>query len=232
MKNIALVTGGATGLGYCLTEEFLKSGLDVCIVGRRENKLIEAKNTLEQTYGVKVQYVAGDIADEAFVKDLYSKLAAQNEHVQYLVNCAGAGQFGPAEHNTRQMIDVALEASLIGLILMSSNAIAPMKENGGFIVNIMSTASLKGKANETVYCAAKWGARGFTEALKETTKGTKVKVIGVYPGGMKTDFWSPDCGINMDTSKFMEPQEVAETIVHAVLERNSMCISDLTIDRK
>lgn len=232
MKKIALVTGGATGLGYCIAEEFLKSGIDVCIVGRREHKLIEAKNTLEKTYGIKVQYAAGDIADETFVKDLYAKLAGSNEYVQYLVNCAGTGQFGPAENNTRQMIDIALEASLIGLILMSSKAVTSMKENGGFVVNVMSTASLKGKANETVYCAAKWGARGFTEALKEVTKGTKVKVIGVYPGGMKTDFWSPECGVNMDASQFMEPQEVAETIVHAVLERKSMYVSDLTIDRK
>lgn len=232
MKHIALVTGGATGLGYCLAEELLKHGLDVCIAGRRENKLAEAKGKLVNTYGEKVTYVAGNISDEDFVKDLYAALEAKDEHIQYLFNCAGTGQFGPVEENTRKMIDIALDASLIGLILMSSNAVKHMKETGGTIVNIMSTAALKGKSGETVYCAAKWGARGFTEALREATKGTKTKVISVYPGGMVTDFWAPECGVEMNTSKFMSPQEVAQVMLGAVLEKNSLYVSELTIDRK
>lgn len=232
MKNIALVTGGATGLGYCLAEELLKNGLDVCIVGRRENKLAEAKEKLVNAYGEKVQYFVGNISDEDFVAELYASLEAKEEHVQYLFNCAGTGQFGPVENNTRKMIDIALDASLIGLILMSSKAVTHMKEAGGSIINIMSTASLKGKPGETVYCAAKWGARGFTEALREAVKGTKTKVISVYPGGMATDFWAPECGIEMNTSKFMSPAEVAQTIINATLEKNSLYVSELTIDRK
>lgn len=232
MKNIALVTGGATGLGYCLTEELLKNGLDVCIVGRREGKLAEAKEKLVAVYGEKVQYVVGNISDEDFVKELYTSLEKNEKHIQYLFNCAGTGQFGPVEENTRKMIDIALDASLIGLILMSSNAVKHMKEAGGSIINIMSTAALKGKPGETVYCAAKWGARGFTEALREAVKGTKTKVISVYPGGMVTDFWAPECGIEMNTSKFMSPSEVAQVITNAVLEKNSLYVSELTIDRK
>lgn len=232
MKKIALVTGGATGLGYCLTEELLKNGVDVCIVGRRENKLSEAKDELAKKYGDKIQYMVGNISDEDFVKDMFVKIEADGEYVQYLFNCAGTGQFGPAEENTRKMIDIAFDASLIGLILMSSNAMKAMKEEGGAIVNIMSTAALRGKANESVYCAAKWGARGFTEAIREAAKGTKTKVISVYPGGMNTDFWSPECGVTMDGSKFMKPSEVAEVIVQAALEKTSMYVSEITIDRK
>ena len=103
---------------------------------------------------------------------------------------------------------------------------------GGTIVNIMSTAGLRAKPKETVYCAAKWGARGFTESLKEAVKGTPVNVVGVYPGGMKTEFWSPDCGAVTDSSKFMDPADVADVILHAVRQRPGMAVSDLTIDRK
>lgn len=226
MKDIAIVTGGGTGLGYALSAELLKLGLDVCIVGRRAAVLEKACATL----GPGVRCVAGDISDEDFVKGLYANLEADDCRVRYLFNCAGTGRFGTPENNTRAMIDEALEASLIGLILMSSNALPYMKA-GGTIVNIMSTAALKGKPKETIYCAAKWGARGFTEALKEAVKGTPVNVIGVYPGGMNTDFWSPDCGAALDCSKFMDPRNVAETIVHGVRRRPGMTVSDLTIDR-
>lgn len=226
MKDIAIVTGGGTGLGYALAEKLLTMDLDVCIVGRRAEVLEKAKSAL----GTGVRCAAGDISDEAFVKKLFADLAADGYRLRYLFNNAGTGRFGPPEQNTWAMIAEAFDASLIGLILMSSNALPYMQE-GGTIVNIMSTAGLRAKAKETVYCAAKWGARGFTEALKEAVKGTPVNVVGVYPGGMKTDFWSPDCGATTDVSKFMDPREVADTILHAVRRRPGMIVSDLTIDR-
>lgn len=232
MKRVAIVTGGGSGLGYCLSEVLLKHGMDVFIIGRNEKKLCEAQIKLNKGYGDKIHYLVGDISNEIFVKKVYSDLEQDNYYVQYLFNCAGTGRFGPAEENNREIIDVAFNASLTGLILMSSNAIKSMKEDGGTIINIMSTAALKGNPNESVYCAAKWGARGFTEAIKAATKGSKIKVLGVYPGGMNTDFWSPDCGMAPDVTKFMNPAEVAEEIVYAVLEKKSMYVSDLTIDRR
>lgn len=232
MKRIAIVTGGGSGLGYCLSEELLKHGIEVCIVGRQEGNLRKSQMELGQNYGEKIHYMAGDISDENFVKNLFHDMESKDYYVQYLFNNAGTGQFGPAEENNRKKIDIAFDASLIGLILMSSNAIKSMKNEGGIIVNVMSTAALKGNPNESVYCAAKWGARGFTEAIKAATKGTKTKVLGVYPGGMNTAFWSPECGMMPDVTKFMDPKEVAEEIVHAVLERDSMYVSDLTIDRR
>lgn len=232
MKKIAIVTGGGSGLGFCLGEELLKKQIDVCIIGRKESKLQKAQTELSRTYGNRIQYFAGDISDESFVKDMYIELEKNSIYVQYLFNCAGTGQFGPAENNNRDMIDIAFNASLIGLILMSSNALRLMKENGGTIVNIMSTAALKGNPNESIYCAAKWGAKGFTEAIKAATKGTKIKVVGVYPGGMNTGFWSPECGMVPDVTKFMNPSEVAEEIISSVIERKTMYVSDLTIDRR
>ena len=227
MKDIVIVTGGGTGLGYALAEGLLKMGLEVCIVGRRAEVLENAKAAL----GTGIRCAAGDIADETFVKNLYADLAAEGYQVRYLFNNAGTGRFGVPEHNTRAMIDEALSGSLIGMILMSSNAL-PYMQAGGTIVNIMSTAGLRAKPKETVYCAAKWGARGFTESLKEAVKGTPVNVVGVYPGGMKTEFWSPDCGAVTDSSKFMDPADVADVILHAVSQRPGMAVSDLTIDRK
>lgn len=232
MRKIALITGGGSGLGYCLGEELLKKEFDICLVGRSEEKLRAAQQKLTAEYGEHIQYKVGSVSDENFVKNLFAELETEGYYVEYLLNCAGTGQFGPAESNTRQMIDTAFDASLIGLILMSSAAVAAMKLEGGTIVNIMSTAALRGKANESIYCAAKWGARGFTEALKEAVKGTKTSVIGVYPGGMNTDFWSPECGAMVNKDKMMSPQMVAEVIVSAVLERKGMYVSDLTIDRK
>ncbi len=118
---------------------------------------------------------------------------------------------------TSAMIDDVFEANLKGMILLTSEIlrITPEKEELT-IVNIMSTSALLGRDQETIYCAAKWGARGYTEALRTELKGTKRNIIAVYPGGMKTDFWNV-AGQNRDISGFMDPKEVAEKIVNAVL---------------
>lgn len=232
MGNLAIVTGGSSGLGFCLSKELLKKGFDLCIIGRNETTLQNAKKELEQEGTSEVRCFVGDVSDETFVNHFFKEIGKWDFKLKYLFNCAGEGQFGPTEDNTRKQIDIAFSASLIGLMLMSSNALKAMKDSGGTIVNIMSTAALKGNANESVYCAAKWGARGFTEALKAATKGSKVKVVSVYPGGMNTAFWKPECGQMPDVSKFMNPAEVAENIINAVTEKCSMYVSEMVIDRK
>jgi short-subunit dehydrogenase len=95
----------------------------------------------------------------------------------------------------------------------------------------MSTSALFGRAEETIYCAAKWGARGYTEALRTELKGTKRNIIAVYPGGMRTDFWKIP-GQNRDIISFMDPAEVASGIVNAVIVSDKMLVTDITINRK
>lgn len=95
----------------------------------------------------------------------------------------------------------------------------------------MSTAATTPRANETVYCAAKWGARGFTEALRVEAKGTPLRILAVYPGGMNTPFWSRTRGGGTDSSRFMSPGEVAAAICEAVRPRSSCYVSDLVLNR-
>jgi short-subunit dehydrogenase len=106
-----------------------------------------------------------------------------------------------------------------------------MKDQGGFIVNVMSTAATMARAQECIYCAAKWGARGFTESLRLEAKKTPVKIVSVYPGGMKTPFWSERAGMQPNTSAFMEPSEVAGVIVDNVLDKSSLYVADMVINR-
>lgn len=232
MKVLTIVTGGNSGLGLAIAKKLVSQGNNIAIIGRDDAKLIAAKRQLE-TINEKVSVLtfSGDITSESFVIKTFQHLI-ENWEIKELYNCAGIGRFGKPEANNREIIDITLGASLIGTILMCTSALKAMKKSGGVIVNVMSTAALKGNPNESVYCAAKWGAKGYTEALKAYLKGTNIKVIGVYPGGMKTPFWNDSCGMMPDINKFMNPDEVAEVIISAAKERKTMYVSDLTIDRR
>ena len=186
----------------------------------------------KQTGNILIAGLICNIGKETDVKLVSNYLAEKKLSVEYLFNNAGTGLFNRAEKSTSALIEQVFEANLKGMILLTSEVLRiTHEENELTIVNIMSTSALLGRAEETIYCAAKWGARGYTEALRTELKGTKRNIIAVYPGGMKTDFWNIP-GQNRDISSFMDPAEVAEKIVNAVIVTDKMFVTDITINRK
>src|SRR5699024_8099514 len=107
-----------------------------------------------------------------------------------LINNAGLGVFKLTEHIDNNAIDDMIDINLKGTIYCTQAVLLRMKEkNEGTIVNVISTAGLEGKVNESVYCASKFGVKGFTESLLVELQDSAVKVLAAYMGGMKTPFW-------------------------------------------
>lgn len=226
MKRISIVTGGSSGLGKELARELTANGKTVCIIGRTETK-VEA--TVKEIDGV-IGYT-GDLSNEEFVKDVFKKLKDSGYYVEALYNCAGVGIFGEPKDMNLEQIKKVMDSNVIGLMCITYEACRSMSE-GGAIVNIMSTAALKGNPLESLYCASKWAVRGFTEALRAFYKGKNIHVIGVCPGGIDTPFWTADCGLNPDVSKFMNPAELAKVIVFNTLDKATLYTSNIVIERK
>lgn len=233
MKRICVISGGGSGLGLAMAETLVKSGKNVLILGRNANTLERAAKKLNRiSESAHASTIVCNIGNEDDVRKTGKFLHDHKFIVEYLFNNAGMGHFAKTETTTSEMIDRVFEANLKGMILLTSEIlkITPEKEELT-IVNVMSTSALVGRDEETIYCAAKWGARGYTEALRVELKGKKRNIIAAYPGGMKTNFWKVP-GQNRDISDFMSPSEVAEKIVHAVLGSNRLMVTDITINRK
>jgi len=199
----AIVTGGTSGLGAAIAELLRSRGKRVITVSRRES---------------------ADVAGDASKRETAQRaVEAAGDDVDLLVNCAGIGIYGPAGSYDDRTIAAMIGSNLVATIVFCE-ALAPrFMRDGGTIVNVLSTAALTGKLNETVYCAAKWGARGYTEALRAEAKGTKLRLISVAPGGMDTQFW-PERRVG-----FMDAREVAAVIVDAVDRRVN--VAELVISR-
>jgi short-subunit dehydrogenase len=233
MKKISVISGGSGGLGLAIAEYMIRSGKDVLILGRNNEKLLRAAKKLSRISAkAQISTLACNVGSEADVKKTGKFLKDHKIVTEYLFNNAGRGQYAEAASATSEIIDKVFEANLKGLILLTTEIlrITPEKEELT-IVNIMSTSGLVGRAMETIYCASKWGARGYTESLRAELSGTKRNIIAVYPGGMKTDFYKV-ANKDRDISAFMDPREVAEKIVHAVLGANRLTVTDITINRK
>jgi short-subunit dehydrogenase len=233
MKKISVISGGTSGLGLELADLLLRSGKNILILGRNNKKLADASSRLKENSGnLMSESLICNIGKEEEVRKVGDFLTSSGYTVEYLFNNAGKGLFTRAQNSTSALIDTIFEANLKGMILLTSEILRVTPEDEELtIVNIMSTSALLGRADETIYCAAKWGARGYTEALRTELKGTKRNIIAVYPGGMRTNFWDIP-GQNRDISSFMDPAEVAEKIVNAVIVTDKMFVTDITINRK
>ncbi len=233
MRKISVISGGSSGLGLALAELLLKRGKDVLILGRNSETLSKAARRLSLfSETAHTSTLVCNIGNENEVKNTGKFLKDHKIITEYLFNNAGRGLFAPVTASTSAMIDDVFEVNLKGVILLTSEIlrITPEKEELT-IINIMSTSALYGRDQESIYCAAKWGVRGFTEALRTELRGTKRNIIAVYPGGMKTEFWKVT-GQNRDISGFMNPRDVAEKIVNAVLGPDRLLVTDITINRK
>jgi short-subunit dehydrogenase len=228
-KKIALITGAGSGLGRCLALELSKQDYFVVLIGR---DLVKLEKTSKEITNSDFLSINTDISDLKNVYEVFEEVKKINGNLEIVINSAGEGVFGKVGGFTNEKIERVLSANLIGTILMSQESIKNFVDNSGTIVNIMSTASNIGRSGESIYCAAKWGAKGFTESLKLELKGSRIKIFSVYPGGMKTPFWNEKSGMNPDTSTFMNPDEVASTIIDNILNKNSLQVTDITINRK
>jgi len=192
MAPVAIIPGGTSGLGAEIAKLLRARDTAVVTVSRR-----------------KTAHVVGDASREDTVKRAIEAAEKLGE-ITLLINCAGSGGFGPAGTYDEAGVRTILDANLTSMILFCDALFPRFAKHGGTIVNVLSTAALIAKPNESVYCAAKWGARGYTDVLKAEAKGSKARILSVAPGGMQTPFWeSPREG-------FMDPAEIAKIILDAI----------------
>lgn len=226
----AVVTGGSSGLGFALAELLNGEGIGVSILGRDPARLSQALERLRGA-GAEVHGIDCDVSDQAQVRRAFEEIAGRGP-VGYLFNVAGVGRFGPVEDLTEGAIDEVVAGNLKGLMIATAAALPLLRERGGgTIVSVLSSAALVGRPQEAAYCAAKWGARGFMEALRVALKGTGIRTLTVYPGGMNTPFWSEDSGASPELSTYMDPRDVAAQILGVVLDQRSAHVTEMTISR-
>ncbi len=205
MKTV-IVTGAGSGLGKELTLRYANPGDRFLLIGRRLDKLTPVVEVLEAK-GIESAAYSCDISDLRAVRQLMSMVRANFEQVDMLINCAGVGYFGPLASTSEQEIHAMVDINLKGTIFMTQSFEPIVRKR---VLTIISTAGLKGKPNEAVYVASKYGVRGFMESLQNEFEGQE-RFTSVYMGGMDTPFWDESDHI-ADKSRLKSPVEVAEEI--------------------
>jgi short-subunit dehydrogenase len=208
MKSI-IVTGAGSGLGKELSLKLSKEGYHIIVAGRNLSKLQKVQHEIGEDHAHAITI---DIQDLRSVKDAIDELSKSFE-IHGLVNNAGVGYFGPFIEQQEKDIQEMLQTNIAGTMYMTQ-AVLPIlsKNKKGFLMNIISTAGLRGKVNEAVYVASKFAVRGFTESIQKEYEQQGIHISAVYMGGMNTPFWDHNDHI-ADRTRLRSPEEVAEIIL-------------------
>lgn len=225
-NKTALITGGNSGLGFEVAKLLIKKGCNVIILGKDIKKVNAAAKKINSK---RLSTVICDLTDCKQIE----KVAKNIKSLDILINNAGVIMYSLLEKHTSQKIAGIINVNLLGTIYMTRAILPKMKKrNSGTILNVITTSALKGRTEETVYIASKWGVRGFTEALIDelSEEKSKIRVLGFYPGGMNTQLFTK-AGLDKDTSSFMDPDEIAKIIVFMLERPESIKMDQVVVNR-
>lgn len=179
----ALVTGGSSGIGFSIAKTLIEAGTRVAITGRDEKKLYKAAEVLSAVP------IRADVSDEADVQRTMREVLQAFGHLDVLINNAGFGVFKKLVDMDKASFEAVFATNVTGTMLMGREAARHFIErNSGNIVNICSTASLRGAPNGTAYYSSKFALRGMTECWRGELRQFNIRVFLVNPSEVLTNF--------------------------------------------
>ena len=231
MQNLkgktALVTGGGRGLGKAVALALAAEGVNVAITGRNENNLKSVVAEIESK-GVKSSYSVFDVTDKKQVFASLEKLQNAFGKFDILINNAGIAAFGGIlEMDDEQWEDI-VKTNLFGPYYVVKAVVPGMVEKkSGDVVNISSTAGLKGNALTSAYSASKFGLIGMSESMMFELRKQNIRVTTLTPSTISTDMAKTDLKItDGNPEKVLQPEDFAELVVDLLkLNKRAMLAS-------
>lgn len=183
--TLAVVTGGAKGIGLAITQRFVADGWDVVVSGR-DAAALEATAQQESTPAARVTALPMDLRDPVSIESAFQRIGRDFGGVDCLVNCAGVIVRAAVEDMTDEEWFAVLDTDLTGAF-RCARAASPLLRDGATVVNVGSIAGAVGIAGRTGYTAAKAGLEALTRTLAMEWAGRGIRVNNVAPGWTRTE---------------------------------------------
>lgn len=237
--QVALVTGGSSGLGKAAALALAGAGASVAVVARSANDLQATVSAITSGSGDGIQALAVplDLADAAEVAHAVEKVQEELGPVTILVNAAGTDVPGSVEDIDAAGWDRVMNVNLRAVFLLAKAVFPGMRQaGGGTIINIGSVAGRRGWANAGAYCASKFALTGLTQSLAAEGKDHGIRACLLYPGAMDTQWgaWSPDdreqgTSAAAPANESLPPGHVADLIAWIAQSPREMVLNEVTV---
>lgn len=228
LKNkTAIVTGASSGIGQAIAEHLANEGANVVIAARREDKLKQIVDHINQQDKGSALAVVTDITNQTDVENLVKQATEAFGDIDILVNNAGVvgnGRITDGKLNVwDSMIDVNIKGVLYGI-----NACLPrMRERGtGHIVNTASVSGFEVTKTSAVYSATKFAVRAISMGLEKELARTGVRVTNISPGMVETERTEDRLP---EDRKSLETANIANAVIYAVTQPDHVNVNEITV---
>ena len=220
--QVALVTGGSSGIGAAVALQLAEAGAKVVITGRHEERLRAAAGK-----HARLHYVVADVAQAADVTRSLDDVRKRFGRLDALINNAGILEMAPLADASPEHVRRTWETNVLGLIATTRAALPLLRASKGAIVNVATAIADQPFANMSVYCASKAAVLALTRSWAQELAPDGIRVNAVSPGPIETPMFSAEkLGITpslldqlgstvlglVPLKRFGKPEEVAEVI--------------------
>lgn len=237
-QPVALITGGATGIGKATAKKLAAKGITVVISGRRKEIGVAAVKEIQAvaTGAAEVRFIQNDVADESAVKAMIDQIVAEFGRLDMAVNNAGIyNEAATLDQSDTQKFRAMIEVNVMGVYYSMKYEIAQMlKQGGGSIVNLASIAGLNGFQWTGTYVGTKHSVVGLTKSAALDHAAQGIRINAVAPGAIRTDIIAdqikidePGLAAAHPIGRIGEPEEIANGIAWLLSEEASFVVGHI-----
>lgn len=220
-----LLTGGSLGIGKSTAKMLVDKGAKVLITGRNAERL---KVASEYSGAEAIVFDVSDL--DNLSRNAQNCLDLLGGKVDALINNAGVGSFEKVEDISQEQFLEVFNTNVFGLALLSKEIIPTMKsQQSGTIINIGSSASVKGFARGSVYAASKFAVRALTQCWQAELRPFNIRVCQLNPSEVTTAFYNQERIERVDEDNKLSPNEIAHSIVSVLEMDNKGFITELNV---
>ena len=229
-QQVAIVTGGSTGIGRAFSEALAAAGVRVVIASRREAVLRAAANEINATLDAeRVFTYAFDIRDRGQIESLVNQVMERWQTIDLLINNSGLAVPETVEAITEDEWNKVMDTNLRGVMQLVRAVLPHMVKNDfGDIVNVSSQAGKHGYADVPSYCASKFGLLGYAEALRDHVRktGSNIRVFNFCPGLVDVENTKAEL---QPRAGFIHVANMARTLMYVLSLDRNVVLEDVSL---
>jgi NAD(P)-dependent dehydrogenase (short-subunit alcohol dehydrogenase family) len=232
LKNkIVVVTGGSDGIGRHICLKLAAAGAQVALLGRNAERLANVEQEALSAGAPKAVGIVCDLQDPTQINAAIAQIKVDFGGIDILINNAGIWhKAGPLETISSDMIEATVQTNLTGMMQITQAALPTLRAaTEGAILNVISKSGVVAQGGQSVYTATKYGARGFTEVLKNEEGANGLRVAGLFQSGTNTQMFAK-AGEDVPNHIFTEPEDLADVVVFMLSRPAKLWIHDIRIE--
>ena len=220
-----IVTGGSLGIGKATANSLIEKGAKVLVTGRSLERLHDAFENID------CHTIAFDIGDTSKIEENAKQcLEILDGRVDVLINNAGLGERKSIEELSIDAFMKVFNVNVFGLALFTKEIVPIMKsQNGGTIMNVGSTASLKGYKTGSIYASSKFAVRCLSQCWQAELRPYNIRVCQINPSEVTTAFGSQDRIEREEVDNKLSSKEIAHAIISALEMDDRGFINELNV---